>query len=224
MLTVDIPKLVDTALGLGVAITGAVLSYDRNRPASHESDFERVPRTWRDFLFVDNSSTLLCPKGGKIRADRGEIMPRHRTVWTVCVFGLCLLTGSLSAQESQKLTDVRKIFVEPMPNQFDQYLVAAITKELSGGITVVTSKEDADSVMKGGTEAEANGTPSTVARRVLGLDLTTGTISLLSKDGKTVLWADEAGDKSVFLVGVRRTGQRKVAERLAKDLKKAMEH
>jgi len=122
------------------------------------------------------------------------------------------------------LRDVRKIFVEPMPNGFDQYLITAITKELSGRISIVTLKDDADATLTGAVNKEADGTPSTVARRVLGMDLTTGALRLLPKDGKTILWASEAGDKSIFLVPYRRTGQRKVAERLAKDLRKAIEN
>jgi hypothetical protein len=136
------------------------------------------------------------------------------------------LTGTAApatAQSQQRLSDVRRIFVEPMGNNFDQYLVAALTKELEGKITVVTTAADADATLKGGSIGEAKGTPDVVARRVLRMDVTSGAISLVSKDGKVVLWAGEAGDKSIFLVGARRTGQRKVAERLAKDLRKAME-
>jgi hypothetical protein len=136
------------------------------------------------------------------------------------------LTGTAApatAQSQQRLSDVRRIFVEPMGNNFDRYLVAALTKELEGKITVVTTAADADATLKGGSIGEAKGTPDVVARRVLGMDVTSGAISLVSKDGKVVLWAGEAGDKSIFLVGARRTGQRKVAERLAKDLRKAME-
>jgi hypothetical protein len=130
----------------------------------------------------------------------------------------------LDAQTSTiKLSDVKTIFVEPLPNGFDQYLVAALSKELKGRVTLVTSKENADAILTGSLSKEANGTPSTVARRVLGMDLTTGVIRLVPRDGKTVLWASEAGDKSVLGPFFRRTGARKVAERLAKDLKKAMQ-
>jgi hypothetical protein len=147
-----------------------------------------------------------------------------RLAFIVLLFAF--LTGTATpatAQTQQRLSDVRKIFVEQMGNNFDQYLVAALSKELEGRITVVTTAADADATFKGGSIGEAKGTPDTVARRVLGMDVTSGAISLISKDGKVVLWAGEAGDKSIFLVGARRTGQRKVAERLAKDLRKAME-
>ena len=130
---------------------------------------------------------------------------------------------STAAQSQQHLADVRKIFVEPMGNNFDRYLVAALNQEFGDRFTIVTTAADADAIFKGGSIGEAKGTPDVVARRVLGMDVTSGAVSLVSKDGKVVLWAGEAGDKSIFLVGARRTGQRKVAERLAKDLKKALE-
>ena len=132
-------------------------------------------------------------------------------------------TAPATAQAQQRLSDIRRIFVEPMGNNFDRYLVAALSKELEGRIVVVTTAADADATFKGGSIGEAKGTPDVVARRVLGMDVTSGAISLVSKDGKVILWAGEAGDKSIFIVGARRTGQRKVAERLAKDLRKAME-
>jgi hypothetical protein len=145
-----------------------------------------------------------------------------RRTFTVFLFGF-LIGGAATAQTQQRLKDVRKIFVEQMGNNFDRYLVAALTTELGDRITIVTAEADADATFKGGSIGEAKGTPDVVARRVLGMDVTSGAISLVSKDGKVVLWAGEAGDKSVFLVGARRTGQRKVAERLAKDLKKAID-
>jgi hypothetical protein len=148
---------------------------------------------------------------------------------TIPIFALLLNLLSVSGriavpQTTQTLADVKRIFVEPMPNAFDQYLVAAISKELGKRVVIVTKQDDADAVLKGGTAAEAKGTPSTVARRILVMDLTTGAVSLISKDGRTVLWASEEGDKSVFGPFFRRTGARKVAERLAKDLKKALQH
>jgi hypothetical protein len=38
-----------------------------------------------------------------------------------------------------------------------------------------------------------------------------------------VLWSDEAGDRSLFFNVAKRGGQRKVADRLVSDLKKAIE-
>jgi hypothetical protein len=53
-------------------------------------------------------------------------------------------------------------------------------------------------------------------------DVATGAISIVDKAG-TVLWAGEAGDRSLLLGPVKRGGARKVADRLVHSLKKAME-
>jgi len=45
---------------------------------------------------------------------------------------------------------------------------------------------------------------------------------MLDKDRKAILWADEAGDRSLLFGVVKRGGERKVAERLVSKLKKAM--
>jgi hypothetical protein len=45
----------------------------------------------------------------------------------------------------------------------------------------------------------------------------------LDKEGKVILWSDEAGDRSLFLGAMKRGGQRKVADRLISKLKKAMQ-
>ena len=67
-------------------------------------------------------------------------------------------------------------------------------------------------------------TGAVITGRYLGLhDNATGSISIVDKDEKVVLWSDEAGDRSLFFNAAKRGGQRKVADRLVNDLKKAIE-
>jgi hypothetical protein len=57
----------------------------------------------------------------------------------------------------------------------------------------------------------------------LGLhDVATGTICLLDKDGMTIFWSGEAGDRNLWAGALARGGQRKVADSLVSKLKKAM--
>ena len=49
-------------------------------------------------------------------------------------------------------------------------------------------------------------------------------IKLLSTEGQVILWASEAGDRSLWWGNLRRGGMRKVAERLVKNLKKYMDN
>jgi len=53
---------------------------------------------------------------------------------------------------------------------------------------------------------EQKGTGAKITGRYLGLhDVATGTVSLLDKEGKVILWSDEAGDRSPLLFGVMKT-------------------
>ncbi len=121
------------------------------------------------------------------------------------------------------LRDVRKVFIEKMNNDLDQYLRAEIVKQFKGRVTVVLDAKDADGILTGVNE-ETKGTGAKVTGRYLGLhDVATGTLSLLDKEGKILLWSDEAGDRSLLFGALKRGGQRKVADRLIGKLKKAME-
>jgi hypothetical protein len=121
------------------------------------------------------------------------------------------------------LRSVRKVFIEKMPNDLDQYLRAEISKQCNGRLTVVLDKSDADGILAGVSEEE-KGTGAKITGRYLGLhDIATGSVSLLDKEGKVILWANEAGDRSLLFGAMKRGGERKVAERLISKLKKAME-
>src|SRR5215831_12140956 len=83
----------------------------------------------------------------------------------------------LNAQDAAALRAVRKIYIDKMPNDLDQYLRAEISKQFKGKVIVVLKKEDADAVMTGVNE-EQKGTAAKVTGRYLGLhDTVNGTVS-----------------------------------------------
>jgi hypothetical protein len=128
----------------------------------------------------------------------------------------------LSAQDAPSLAGVRKIFIDKMENNLDQYLRAEMVKQMKNRITVVLDKADCDAILTGVTE-EKKGTGAQITGRYLGLhDNATGTVTLLDKEGKVILWADEAGDRSLLFGVMKRGGERKVADRLVGKLKKAL--
>jgi hypothetical protein len=125
-------------------------------------------------------------------------------------------------QDAASLRSIKKIYIEKMPNDLDQYLRAEIVKQFKGSVTVVLDKNDADGILTG-IDEERTGTGAQITGRYLGLhDNATGTISLLDKAEKNILWTDEAGDRSLLFGVMKRGGQRKVADRLIAKLKKAM--
>jgi len=121
------------------------------------------------------------------------------------------------------LKDMKKLFIEKMPNDLDQFIRAEIVKELPNRITMVLAKEEADAIMTGAGE-NRTGTGAQITGRYLGLhDNATGAVSITDRTGTQVLWSSEAGDRSLLLGSVRRGGPRKVADRLVNNLKKALE-
>src|SRR5439155_23768090 len=94
---------------------------------------------------------------------------------------------------------------------------------MKGRVMVVLDKNDCDAILTGVTE-EKKGTGAQITGRYLGLhDNATGTVSLLDKEGKVILWSDEAGDRSLVFGVMKRGGERKVADRRVGKLKKAIE-
>ena len=126
-------------------------------------------------------------------------------------------------QETVSLGSIKRIFVDKMDNDLDQYIRAEIQKQFKGSVQVVLKQELADAVMAGVSEHQS-GTRAAVTGRWLGLhDTATGSVSLLDKTGEVVLWSGEAGDRSIIVGAMKRGGPRKVADRLIHNLKKAME-
>ncbi len=133
-----------------------------------------------------------------------------------------ILAGSLSTGTAASLKGIQRIYIDPMPNDLDHYIRAEITKQFKGGIVVVLDAAEADAVMAGVGD-QKTGVGAALTGRWLGLhDNATGSVSLLDKEGKRVLWSSEAGDRSIFWGAVKRGGPRKVADRLVHNLKKAM--
>ena len=93
----------------------------------------------------------------------------------------------LSAKPRKTLGSVKRIFIEKMPNDLDQYLRAEIGKQFKGRVTVVLDKAMADGILTG-IDEERKGTGAQITGRYLGLhDNATGSISLLDKEGKSIL-------------------------------------
>ncbi len=130
---------------------------------------------------------------------------------------------SASVPRLTSLKDVHKLFIEEMSNNLDEYLRAEFSKQMPRRFVIVLNRDEADALMVGSSE-QKTGTGNVITGRYLGLhDVATGAVSIIDKAG-TVLWASEAGDRSVLLGPIKRGGARKVADRLVSHLKKALEN
>jgi hypothetical protein len=153
---------------------------------------------------------------------------QHRRIGALssCIFAIAgaVAPPALAQEDVQpSLRSIRRIYVDKMDNDLDQYIRAEIQKKFRGDIVVVLKPEAADAILAGVSDHQ-NGTRAAVTGRWLGLhDTATGSVSLLDKTGTTVLWSSEAGDRSILFGSMKRGGPRKVADRLINNLKKAME-
>lgn len=148
-----------------------------------------------------------------------------RRIALALVATACMSAGmGAAAQEPRpSLGSIKRIYVDKMDNDLDQYIRAEIQKQFKGDIQVVLKPEAADAVLAGVSEHQS-GTRAAVTGRWMGLhDTATGSVSLLDKSGTVVLWSGEAGDRSIMWGSMKRGGPRKVADRLVNNLKKAME-
>jgi hypothetical protein len=133
---------------------------------------------------------------------------------------LLLLTSALCAQ--QTLRSVHKIFIDPMAHDLDKYIREEIPRQMKERVVIVVNKDDADAILTG-VDEEEKGAGKKLTGRYLGLhDVATGTLSLLDKEGKVLLWSDDAGDQAVMFTALKKGGQRKVAKRLVGKFLKAM--
>lgn len=144
------------------------------------------------------------------------------TIFTSLVFSVLAFAESRAGTAAKTLNDIHTLFIEPMPDNLDRYIRAEITKQFKGRLTVVLIQDDADAVLTGVGEYD-KGVTHRITGRYLGLhDTATGSVSLVDKDRKVVLWSTEAGDRSIIVGSLKRGGPRKVADRIVHNLKNAM--
>jgi hypothetical protein len=136
------------------------------------------------------------------------------------LFVLTLLVTSIFAQSAPSLKAVHKVFIEP--NHLDEHLRAEFSRQMSGRILVMLREEDAEAIITI-TGEEGKGLGARIVGRGLGLrDASILSLSLLDKERRVILWSGEAGDRSMMFGAVGRGGERNIAERLVRQLKKAI--
>lgn len=84
-------------------------------------------------------------------------------------------------------------------------------------LVVITDEKDAEYILTG---ASIKGDDKWYHSVFGGKDKSEGNVQLVSVKDKQMVWAGEAGDRSMWWGGLRRGGQRKVADRIVKQMKK----
>jgi hypothetical protein len=112
--------------------------------------------------------------------------------------------GTATGPVIASIRDVKKIFIEKMPNDLDEFIKDELSRQIPNRFLIVTRQEDADAVMRGTATTHK------------------GSITITDLHGTVELWAGEAGDKGIFITKIH-GGEKKIAERLVSDLKKALQ-
>jgi hypothetical protein len=111
-----------------------------------------------------------------------------------------------------------RVFIAPMDGNLNGFLATEIVKKKIP-VVLVTDEKDAEFILTGASLAGDNKWYNTVFG---GRDKHEGNVQMVSVAGKQVVWAGEAGDRSLWWGNLRRGGQRKVADRIAKAMKKEL--
>lgn len=124
---------------------------------------------------------------------------------------LLVVTSALPAltQANPALFNVRKVYVEKMENNLDQYITSEISRQFHGSLEVVLDPAKADGIIKGINVGAQNTTKAT--------------IQLVDPSGKVVLWSGTGGDRDKLFLDLKHGGEQKVAAHLVKEMHKAMQ-
>ncbi len=136
----------------------------------------------------------------------------------ILMMALCV---GFTVQAGNKIGANEKIFVAPMENGLDQFVSAEILKQKLP-VTLTIDEEQAAYVLTG--KSVDKGSNSKWYDVVFGTagtrDSVQGSISLIRKSDKSIVWANAQGDRSVWWGILKRGGERKVAIRLVHRMKK----
>ena len=108
-----------------------------------------------------------------------------------------------------------KIYIAPMEGGLDGFLAPEFVKKKLP-VIVVTEESAADYVLVG---ASKRGDDKWYHSVWGGKDKNEGAVRLIDVHSKQMVWAGEAGDRSMWLGNWSRGGQRKLADRIAKQMR-----
>lgn len=126
------------------------------------------------------------------------------------------MVGYAQKEEAQqKVPPGSKLFIAPMEGNLHPFIAAEIIKKKIP-VVVVTDEKDAEFILAG---ASIKGDDKWYHTVFGGKDKNEGSVQLLSVRDKTMIWAGEAGDRSLWWGNLKRGGQRKVADRIVSKMK-----
>jgi hypothetical protein len=130
---------------------------------------------------------------------------RHYLLAVLALLALAF-TQAVAQNKSEKPSlDGAKIFIEPMQGDLHPFIAAEIVKKKLPFV-IVMERKNADYILAGSfTKGDDNKNQ--------------GSVQLLNVKDKTLVWAGEANDRSMFFGGWSRGAQSKVADRIINKMK-----
>lgn len=150
-----------------------------------------------------------------------------KRIFTSLCIALPMMAGSptrgAAEPAASALRSVKRVFIEKMDNDFDKDLRVQISRQFKGDVNVVLDRDMADAIMVASTRSDKGGI-GWGTLKYMGLDKNSnGTLTLMDKAGKTILWADEVGDRAPWMTGNLTDGARRtLASRLVHKMKSSM--
>ena len=130
-------------------------------------------------------------------------------------FGYTQKEAATKRETQQSVPPGSRLFIAPMEGNLHPFIAAEIIKKKIP-VVVVTDEKDADFILAG---ASIKGDDKWYHTVFGGKDKNEGSVQLLSVRDKTMVWAGEAGDRSLWWGNLKRGGQRKVADRIVSKMK-----
>lgn len=144
-----------------------------------------------------------------------EAPKMRRSLMAFLVVGLVV-----TAEAQTKIPAQSTVFVEDMEHDLDGYIKAELIKQ-KVALRVVATIDEAELIMLGSATSQEKRAWHE-GWLTSEQDKTAGNVTLVDKASKTMVWAGEAGDRSLWWGAMARGGHRKVASRLVKNLKKSI--
>ena len=130
---------------------------------------------------------------------------------------LILLTSSLCGQTG--IEENSRLFIAPMTSNLNEFIAAEAVKQKLP-VTIVLEEKDADYILSGFSQRTEVKWYDVISGSVVGgKDRLEATAKLVRVKDKTFVWAGESGDRSLIFGAFKRGGQRKLAERIVRQMK-----
>jgi hypothetical protein len=143
-------------------------------------------------------------------------MKKASIVLMLAVFTMLGSLGGLELSAQTRVEQGSKLFIAKMEGGLDGFISSEVIKKKLP-VTIITDENNADFVLTGTSIKADDKWFHTVFG---GKDKNEGNVQLISVKEKRVVWAGEAGDRSLIWGSWSRGGQRKVADRIVSKMKK----